>query len=821
MKSLPLPAPAAPACAPLVHQRSAEPLPGYRLLEPLGRGRHGEVWECQAPGGVRKAVKFVPLAAAPDGDLPQRLQQVKAIRHPNLLFLDRVKVVGDEVVLVTELADKSLREVLRRCRALGLPGIPRETLLGYLRDAAEALDVLNERHGLRHLNVSPENLLVLRDRVKLADAGFASVPADRDGPYAAPELRLGLQGATTDQYGLALVYRELLTGSAADDAGPIPGDDRAVLARALEADPGKRYPSCAEFVRALVGEAAPARRGQPTTLMQDGAPAPEEGAAKRPLLEPGRCTDLPGYRFLNCTARHPGAEWWVVALPDGRTRLARLVHSFGRLDPAREREAAARLTALSHPALLRFEAVRTEPDRVALVTELPGTSLRDRMEECRGQRLSGVPRPELLACLRPVAEALDELRQEHGLQHLALHPGVILFQRGRVLLLDFGLTQLFWLPAGRPPDEASARYAAPELAEGAVSPACDQYSLALIYLELLTGQNPFRRHARPRRRPDLDLVPAPDRAVLRRALHPDPRQRFPGCTALIQAMEDATVEREPEAERRVVTLPAVIAWPGAALGPALAPAGKAPPLDALLPELIARTAGGVRVQQYHGIRYLLYPDETLRHRCAAWLPPGVAQVKLTGFAQQWGAAIVHCDARSFACHVNVLGNLWQRCLGREIGLEVGVRLRQPPAPVARLTEVDVEMKPLGASKAQRGRLLWEVGPRVLESLRLHLQARPEQRQQPRLLCREHHWQVAPVCPDLALASPVECQSKDISPAGIGFFLPDQPRAAQVYLNLADRGSETALGVLARIVRVEPCGDGWYEVGATFPVDGRR
>ena len=221
---------------PLLKEHNAEPIPGYRLIEPLGSGGFGEVWKCEAPGGLFKAIKFVygNLNGLRAGRAPGRrggaasIEHVKAIRHPFLLSMDRVergrRRAGHRHGAGRPEPPPAVPDSASRT---GLPGIPRDELLGYLREAAEVLDLLNLQHGLQHLDVKPHNLFLVSSHVKVADFGLVNslaarqrAAASRSGAvtplYAAPEDVPGQRSAAhSDQYSLAVVYQELLTGHAA------------------------------------------------------------------------------------------------------------------------------------------------------------------------------------------------------------------------------------------------------------------------------------------------------------------------------------------------------------------------------------------------------------------------------------------------------------------------------------------------------------------------------------------------------------------------------------------------------------------------------
>src|SRR3954447_14937105 len=274
-------------------EANAEPIPGYRLIEPLGSGGFGEVWKCEAPGGLFKAIKFVfgnlnslDVEGARAEQELQALECVKAVRHPFILGMEQIKIIEGELVIVMELADKNLHDHYVECQAAGLVGIPRDDLLRFLRDAAEALDYMCEKYGLQHLDIKPRNLFLVSDRVKVADFGLVK-HLERSGAsgllggvtplYAPPETFSGTIAQTSDQYSLAIVYQELLTSqrpfsgknarmlahqhlNEEPELRALPEGERPVVARALAKDPAKRFPNCLAFVRALY--TAPAPRGE-------------------------------------------------------------------------------------------------------------------------------------------------------------------------------------------------------------------------------------------------------------------------------------------------------------------------------------------------------------------------------------------------------------------------------------------------------------------------------------------------------------------------------------------------------------------------------
>jgi hypothetical protein len=291
----------------------SEPIPGYKLIERLGGGGFGEVWKAMAPGGLLKAIKFVYGDLTSSDEEGQRAEQelkalsrVKSVRHPYILSLERYDILEGRLVIVMELADRNLYDRLKDCRATGLPGIPRDELLRYMEETAEALDMMNVEYQLQHLDIKPQNLFLVHHHVKVADFGLvkdlagmmASLTGGVTPVYAAPETFDGWVSRYCDQYSLAIVFQELLTGTrpfvsssvaqliqqhlkSAPNLSTLPPSDREAIGRALAKNPDERFPTCMDLIKTLRAAGMETSRG----LTSRRIPAAQAGPMLPPLAQ--------------------------------------------------------------------------------------------------------------------------------------------------------------------------------------------------------------------------------------------------------------------------------------------------------------------------------------------------------------------------------------------------------------------------------------------------------------------------------------------------------------------------------------------------------
>jgi serine/threonine protein kinase len=575
----------------------------------------------------------------------------------------------------------------------------------------------------------------------------------------------------SDQYSLAVTYQELLTGvtpfqgrnlaqltylvtTTDPDLSRLPAHDQPAVARAMSREPRERFPSCLAFLDALAVAApappgpfkarstsfeftlgdmnatteVPVVRRTSSVYRRATRVVPAGQAHAAPANEP-----LAGYQLLECLARGQAGELWRARSPRGEPRRIRFL-----VPPAGDGpngNPLARLKQLRHPALAKVEVTTVGPDRLALVSEAAEDSLADLLKECHARGQPGIPRADLLAYLGAVAQALDEMYHTHQLQHLALTPRHIGLKDGQPLLVEFGLAELLWLPDGLPPGSLSPRYSAVEMFEGLVSDACDQFSLALMFQELLVGVHPYRnlnarQMASPKLRgqPDVSLLPGPDRPIILQALDPAPERRFRSCAELISALQEVTFQ----AERAPVTLPAE----AAGARPAHRPLGDpSPPRPEdwrpALKELVHAAGRGHQVLSSGLIHYRLTPGVAIEHRCRARLAPGMARLKMAGFREQWRAELIDASASRWRLAVKTSASVMDRCLGRTPSLLVEVVLGTPRDTTGNLTPVRITVEPADCGRGRAGQVLEHVGPMVLASLQKYLSSQFDLEEQER------------------------------------------------------------------------------------------
>lgn len=176
----------------------------------------------------------------------------------------------------------------------------------------------------------------------------------------------------------------------------------------------------------------------------------------------------------------------------GRVAAIKILHTY--LDSVEERnqfiQEAQLLANMQHPHILHIFDVGVDNGIPYLVAEYaPNGSLRNLIKQFA---LKILPIETSLSIISQIGQALEYAHQQNVI-HRDLKPENILFNaQGDVLLADFGVaTQLTTSSVKQVTINGTPSYMAPESFQGAVCKESDQYSLACIAYELLTGQAPF------------------------------------------------------------------------------------------------------------------------------------------------------------------------------------------------------------------------------------------------------------------------------------------------------------------------------------------
>src|SRR6266850_553042 len=296
----------------------------YRIVAPIGRGGMATVYRAYHRALDRDvAIKVLPDFFAEEDSYRERFQQearsVARLTHPNILNVFDYGQENGITYLVLELVEGGTLG-----DRLGSP-MELEDVVRLLRPVASALDHAHSQNIL-HRDIKPSNILIQADgKPVLADFGLATMVGSTERltatgtvlgtpEYMSPEQATGATlGPASDQYSLAIVAYEMLTGRVPFQAptpvavlishmsqampptreleGKLSGHIEDALRRGLAKVAADRYPTASQFVAALTpaawtGGARPdfkdskaSHRGAQSVLVVD------DGTANRELIE--------------------------------------------------------------------------------------------------------------------------------------------------------------------------------------------------------------------------------------------------------------------------------------------------------------------------------------------------------------------------------------------------------------------------------------------------------------------------------------------------------------------------------------------------------
>ena len=277
----------------------------YELEELLGTGGMSSVYRARDHLLERTvALKLLHDRYSDDADYVERFRRearaAARLSHPNIVtVIDRGEQDGRQFIVFEHVGGETLKQLIDRSGPL-----PIGEALELAIQVGRALSFAHE-HGLVHRDVKPQNVLLNGDgRAKVTDFGIARTVDVEEATttgvvvgtshYISPEQARGERvDAQSDVYSLGAVLYELLAGEV-----PFPGENFvtvamrhvreplpslldkrpelplrlvAVVERALQKDPSRRFGSMSDFVaelQACLADLGAEREQEPTLIVR-------------------------------------------------------------------------------------------------------------------------------------------------------------------------------------------------------------------------------------------------------------------------------------------------------------------------------------------------------------------------------------------------------------------------------------------------------------------------------------------------------------------------------------------------------------------------
>jgi tetratricopeptide (TPR) repeat protein/serine/threonine protein kinase len=257
-----------------------------------------------------------------------------------------------------------------------------------------------------------------------------------------------------------------------------------------------------------------------------------------------------GYRLTSRLGRGGYGEVWEAEGP-GAFRVALkfvpLTEPVGNV----ELRSIQIVREIRHPHLLATFGAWEVDGHLIVAMERAERTLLDRFREAVGQGFQGIPDPEIHEHFLDAAKGIDYLNEPRhpsgsaepqGIQHRDIKPQNLLLLGGSVKVADYGLARVLGHSQTGHTGSMTPAYAAPEFFKNKTSSQSDQYSLAVTYCHLRGGQLPFNgsfeeiMFGHLTKDPDLSMIPENERDAVARSLSKTPRDRWPTCRALVEAV---------------------------------------------------------------------------------------------------------------------------------------------------------------------------------------------------------------------------------------------------------------------------------------------